>query len=63
MVSLMIEPLKEDREGSRPVWVNWEAPDWDAARDYRRIHGEIKELDSGPLTKGMGFIGRASDDS
>lgn len=31
--------------------------------DYKGIHGEIKELDSGTLTKGVGFIGWASDDS
>lgn len=31
--------------------------------DYKIIHGKIKELDSGSFTKGVGFIGQASDNS
>lgn len=35
----------------------------DVAVDYKRIYGETKELGSGSCTKGVGFIGWASDPS
>lgn len=35
----------------------------DAAADCKTIRGDIEESDSGSLTKGVGFIGGASDDS
>lgn len=31
--------------------------------EHKRIYGEIKELDSVSRTKGVGFIGQASDNS